>query len=452
MTSFRRALLPVLAAVVTLSAVLVLPHAASAAVVPDCTTAAPTSGDATFAAQVNPTLTGKLAGYFTASRAACVRVIVQTVKSRGLPVRAATIAITTAIVETGIQNLNYGDQDSLGLYQQRPSQGWGTASEILDPVHSTNSFLSAMLSKYPNNSWMTADIGVVCQTVQNSAYPTRYGDEAADGARIAEAAWAGRVVGDFDADGSSDLALYRPDPVNGSVWDVRSWTAKADLWNDHRWGGANDIPLTGDFDGDGTADMALYRRDCTNGSTWWIKSGATGTQIEGGLRWGGCKDIPTTGDVNGDGYTDLVLYRQDCTNGSVWNMYNVRAGGTIRTDLRFGGCKDIPTTGDVNGDGYSDLVLYRQDCTNGSVWNMYNVRLGGTIRTDLRFGGCNDIPTTGDVNGDGYSDLVLYRQDCTNGSTWQMYNVRLSGSIVSSYRYGGCHDIPVSNNSVYTTA
>ncbi|MFC4149554.1 FG-GAP repeat domain-containing protein, partial [Micromonospora mangrovi] len=144
----------------------------------------------------------------------------------------------------------------------------------------------------------------------------------------------GRVVADFDADGSSDLALYRPDPVNGSVWDVRSWTTKADLWNDHRWGGANDIPLTGDFDGDGTADMALYRRDCTNGSTWWIKSGATGTQIEGGLRWGGCKDIPTTGDVNGDGYTDLVLYRQDCTNGSTWQMYNVRLHGTIRTDLR----------------------------------------------------------------------------------------------------------------------
>ena len=58
--------------------------------------------------------------------------------SRGLPPRAATIAIATAIQESKLRNLNYGDRDSLGLFQQRPSQGWGTAEQILDPVHATN--------------------------------------------------------------------------------------------------------------------------------------------------------------------------------------------------------------------------------------------------------------------------------------------------------------------------
>ena len=47
---------------------------------------------------------------------------------RGLPPRAASIAIATAYQETGIRNLDYGDRDSVGLFQQRPSQGWGTSS------------------------------------------------------------------------------------------------------------------------------------------------------------------------------------------------------------------------------------------------------------------------------------------------------------------------------------
>ncbi|SCF44346.1 FG-GAP repeat [Micromonospora mirobrigensis] len=256
--------------------------------------------------------------------------------------------------------------------------------------------------------------------------------------------WRNRATADFDGDGSSDLALYRPDPVNGSLWNIRSWKRGVNIYTDEKWGGkSSDIPLTGDFDNDGVADMAIYRRDCAVGSTWWIKNGASGVQTTGDMRWGGCNDIPSIGDVNGDGYDDLVLYRQDCTTGSTWQMYNVRLKGTIQTDLRWGGCKDLPLTGDVNGDGYDDLVLYRQDCTAGSTWQMYNVRLKGAIQTDLRWGGCKDIPSTGDVNGDGHDDLVLYRQDCTTGSTWQTYNVRYQGTIRTDVRWGGCHDIPV---------
>ncbi|MFC6023851.1 hypothetical protein ACFP2T_47830, partial [Plantactinospora solaniradicis] len=215
MKAVRHALLAGLAAVATLGTLLVHASTAHAAVIPDCTSTAPTSADSAFAARVKPILTGTMSQSFNASRAACVRVIVQAVKGRGLPSHAATIAITTTIVESGIQNLPYGDRDSLGLYQQRPSQGWGTESQILDPVHSTNSFLSSMLSKYPNNSWLTAPVGEVCQRVQISGFPERYGQQAADGARIALAAWGSTAAaGDYNADGHSDLALYRRDPVN----------------------------------------------------------------------------------------------------------------------------------------------------------------------------------------------------------------------------------------------
>src|SRR5450756_2391424 len=64
---------------------------------------------------------------------------------RGLPARAATIANATAIVESKLRNVRFGDRDSLGLFQQRPSQGWGTAAQILDPVHATNKFYDALI-------------------------------------------------------------------------------------------------------------------------------------------------------------------------------------------------------------------------------------------------------------------------------------------------------------------
>ena len=64
---------------------------------------------------------------------------------RGLPARAATIAIATAIQESGMINISHGDRDSLGLFQQRPSQGWGTPEQILDPVYSTNAFYDALI-------------------------------------------------------------------------------------------------------------------------------------------------------------------------------------------------------------------------------------------------------------------------------------------------------------------
>ena len=87
---------------------------------------------------------------------------------REMPPRAATIALTTAFQESKIRNLRYGDRDSLGLFQQRPSQGWGTEKQILDPVHATNAFYDA-LEKY--KGYETADITKIAQRVQKSGYP-----------------------------------------------------------------------------------------------------------------------------------------------------------------------------------------------------------------------------------------------------------------------------------------
>ncbi|WP_033667671.1 hypothetical protein, partial [Salinispora fenicalii] len=137
---------------------------------------------------MNTKLSGTLDGYMTAYRASCARKVVQAVQARGLDQRAAVIAITTTIVESTIQNIaEEVDHDSLGLFQQRAS--WGTRSQRLDPTWATNAFLNKMLKLYPNNSWLTAPVGEVCQAVQVSAYPDRYQKQVGDAEIIVAAIW-----------------------------------------------------------------------------------------------------------------------------------------------------------------------------------------------------------------------------------------------------------------------
>ncbi|MGL5928488.1 MAG: hypothetical protein ACRCY8_06095 [Dermatophilaceae bacterium] len=90
---------------------------------------------------------------------------------RGLPPRAATIAIATAMQESKVRNVQYGDRDSLGLFQQRPSQGWGTAEQILDPEYSTNKFYDALVKV---EGYTDLDIAVAAQRVQLSADGSAY--------------------------------------------------------------------------------------------------------------------------------------------------------------------------------------------------------------------------------------------------------------------------------------
>ena len=90
---------------------------------------------------------------------------------RDLPPRAATIAIATAMQESKVRNITYGDRDSLGLFQQRPSQGWGTPEQILNPEYSTNKFYDALV-KVENYTDM--EITDAAQEVQRSAAGKAY--------------------------------------------------------------------------------------------------------------------------------------------------------------------------------------------------------------------------------------------------------------------------------------
>lgn len=91
--------------------------------------------------------------------------------SKGLPDRAVTIALATAMQESALRNLDHGDRDSLGLFQQRPSQGWGTPEQIMDPVYSAGIFYDRLAEI---KGYTRLPLTVAAQKVQLSGFPQAY--------------------------------------------------------------------------------------------------------------------------------------------------------------------------------------------------------------------------------------------------------------------------------------
>jgi hypothetical protein len=91
--------------------------------------------------------------------------------NEGLPAHAVTIAYATALQESKLHNLDYGDRDSVGIFQQRPSEGWGTASELQDPVYATAKFFGALTKV---SGWQQLPVDEAAQAVQHSADGSAY--------------------------------------------------------------------------------------------------------------------------------------------------------------------------------------------------------------------------------------------------------------------------------------
>jgi hypothetical protein len=101
--------------------------------------------------------------------------IVRQALSKHMGVRAAVIAVATAMQESGLQNISYGDRDSLGLFQQRPSMGWGTAAQITTPSYAADAFLSALATQQKADpGWASQPLWATAQAVQKSGFPYAY--------------------------------------------------------------------------------------------------------------------------------------------------------------------------------------------------------------------------------------------------------------------------------------
>ncbi len=124
----------------------------------------------------------------TAEQMSNAKAIVDAGKAMGLPPRAWTIAVATSLQETNLKNLGdlgeRNDHDSQGLFQQRPSSGWGTVEQITDPNYSATAFYKGLVEV---NGWQSMPLTTAAQKVQVSAYPDHYAKHEAQAGDIIEA-------------------------------------------------------------------------------------------------------------------------------------------------------------------------------------------------------------------------------------------------------------------------
>jgi hypothetical protein len=125
----------------------------------------------------------------TTSQMANATTIVRQAFDQHMGVRSAVIAVATAMQESTLRNLDYGDRDSLGLFQQRPSTGWGTPAQVTDPTYAADAFLGALRHYQASDpGWARQPLWQAAQGVQDSGFPYAYAKWEDQAAKIVAAA------------------------------------------------------------------------------------------------------------------------------------------------------------------------------------------------------------------------------------------------------------------------
>jgi subtilisin-like proprotein convertase family protein len=250
------------------------------------------------------------------------------------------------------------------------------------------------------------------------------------------------VPGKYDADGKTDISIWRSGPAGSAAWyTLLSTTGTLRAEN---FGQSNDDPtVVGDYNGDGLDDIAVYRAGASAGapSFWYWRTAVNGPVFA--VQWGQNGDFPAPGDYDGDGKNDFVVQRN--AGGGQARFWRLFATGSSDS-LIFGTPTDLIVPGDYDGDNKTDIAVVRG--VGGQVLWWLHPSSGGADTANFWGSSEFDFPTPGDYDGDGRTDRAVWRPN-PNPAQNIFYVDRSGGSGLLAFEWGQNGDYPVANFRVH---